>query len=308
MSSENAEETVLKTSIKEEVMEGLLSWRNVNNGFKVIDLEFRADPAKRSDEWLIQSQAGMPRAQWNREYGKTWVVYDGKQVYQDYDDVSHTLTGNIIVGSKSKLISGWDAGPNDINLAWCLGVVMGNGTAVTIIDEYYVDDGDIADFVEVVSSRLQLEWAKLGGFSIHVADQSVFTQSGIASDAKKPGKAVADIMRQHGMNPIPGEISFTKRRQVVEKMLVTAFKWNNGSMVPRLRIHERCEFLREAMQGGYAFPRVASGVGGEYRPTPIKNKFSHLANAMEYLCSRLSAVSMSIPYENKPLPRRLATF
>lgn len=289
-------------------MEGVLAWRNTSNGFKVVDLEFRADPLKRSDEWISQSQAGMPRSQWNREFGKIWIVYDGKPVYQDYDDVTHTVVGNIVVPSRAKLISGWDAGPNDVNLAWCLGVVLSGGLAVTIIDEYYADDGDIHDFVEVVGSRLQLEWSKLGGFSLHVADQSVFTKTGVAGDAKTPGKAVADIMRQHGMNPIPGEISFAKRRQVVEKMLVTAHKWSGGMMVPRLRIHERCSFLREGLQGGYAYPKVAGGIGGDYKPTPIKNKFSHVANAMEYLCSKLELANFHIPYENGPLPRRVSNF
>jgi hypothetical protein len=299
---------VIHVAQHDEVMPGLTAWRNRNNGFFVIDLEYSADPDKRSESWILSSQAGMPKAQWNREFGKTWIVYDGKPVYQDYDDEIHTAKGDIVVPPRAKLLSGWDGGPNDVNLAWCLGVVLPYANAVTIIDEYYVDDGDIYDFVEVVATRLNLEWAKLGGFSIHVADQSVFTTSGLGGGAKTPGKAMADVMRQHGMAPIPGEISFAKRRQSVENLLVKSYKWINGVMVPRLRVHERCAFLREGLQGGYSYPRVAGGIGGEYKPMPVKNKFSHVCNALEYMCSKLDAAMMQIPFENQRLPRRVSTF
>jgi hypothetical protein len=299
---------VIKVAQHDTVMEGVTAWRNSSNGFCVIDLEFTADPDKRSEAWLLSSQSGIPKAQWQREFGKTWIIYDGKAVYQDYDDDIHTARGDIIVPQKAKLLSGWDGGPNDVNLAWVLGIVLPYANAVTIIDEYYVDDGDIYDFVEVVATRLQLEWAKLGGFSIHIADQSVFTQSGMGGSKSAPGKAMSDVMRSHGMSPIPGEISFAKRRQSVEQLLIKSYKWINGQIVPRLRIHERCAFLREGLQGGYCYPKVAGGIGGEYKPTPIKNRFSHVCNALEYLCSRLESATMIVPYEGKPLPRRASNF
>ena len=292
-------ESILSTAHVESVMEGVTFWRNVHNGFAVADLSYWADPAKRGPEWIIQSQAGVPKAEWNREYGSTWTVYEGKSVYQDYDDDGHVLVGDIVAPRRTRLISGWDGGPNDVNLAWVLGIVIPGEVAVIWIDEYQIDDGDIYDFVQVVGSKLNLEWAKLGGFSLHVADQSVFT----ASNVVKGGKAMADIMRQHGMAPIPGEISFAKRRAGVERLLKETFKFSNGKMIPKWRVHERCSFLREAMRGGYAYPKIAGGVGGEYKPTPLKNKFYHICNAMEYAASRLQMTHMEIPYEGKTLPR-----
>src|SRR5439155_21385127 len=196
-------------------MPGVEWWTNVANGFTVIDLKYKADPAKRSDEWYKQARAGMPAAEFEREYGDTWIVYEGKPVYQDYDEEHHLYSGTIRALRRSRLISGWDAGPNDVNLAWCLGLVAPGDQHIIIIDEYQVDDGDVQDFVQVVNSRLRLEWYKLGGFSIHVADQSVFTKSGISNSS------VADLMRQHGFSPIPGEISFAKRRAAVERLLAT---------------------------------------------------------------------------------------
>ena len=76
----------------------------------------------------------------------------------------------------------------------------------------------------------------------------------------------------------------------------------NGRPVMCWMVHERCVLLREAMRGGYAYPEVMGGVGGQYKETPMKNKFSHIANAMEYACSKLLIAGLSIPYEGKALP------
>jgi hypothetical protein len=139
---------------------------------------------------------------------------------------------------------------------------------------------------------------KLGGFSLHVTDQSVFTKSNVVKD----GRSMADIMRMQGMAPIPGEISYAKRRANVEVMLKKLYKHSAGLIVPQWRVHERCTFLREAMKGGYAYPKVAGGVGGEYKPAPMKNKFSHIANAMEYASSKLNIADMQVPFEGRVLP------
>lgn len=283
---------------KRELMPGVHEWNNVHNGFNVIDLEYIADPEKRSDEWRTSTFSGMPRSEREREYGSTWTVYEGKPVYADYDEATHVARGTIIAPRRSKLISGWDGGPNDVYLAWALGLVYVDSLAVTFIDEYYVDDGDIYGFVEVVASRLRLEWAKLGGFSLHFVDQSVFTKSNVV----KGGKAMSDVMREFGMPPIPGETTFAKRRIAVEGLLTRSMRWTNNEMIPRFRVHERCEGIRNAMKGGYAYPKAVSGVGNIYKPLPLKNEFSHIANAVEYACSRISLAQSGVPYENRRLP------
>lgn len=293
-------ETVVKlpSSNKVEILPGYTKWVNAKNGFTIADIEYWADPEKRTEEWKITEQAGMPKARWDREYGSSWIVYDGKPVYQDFKEQVHVARGSIVAMKKSRLISGWDAGPNDVNLAWVLGVMLPYLPAITIIDEYQAEDGDIHSFVEIVVSRLRMEWAQLGGFSIHVVDQSVFTKSGVAQ-----GRAVADIMRKYGLFPIAGEISFSKRRQCVEEMLVKNVAWDSsGIPVPRLRVHERCSLLREAMLGGYHYPKNLGSLGDTYKPLPLKNKFSHISNAMEYAASRVSALDYHIPFEGKKLP------
>lgn len=283
----------IEVQAKTSPMEGIVTWRNPKNGYKVIDLSYKADPRKRSEEWLHDSRSGMARSIWEREYGDTWVVYDGKPVYQTYDEERHLATGTIVVPRRARLISGWDAGPNDINLAWVLGLAVPDEMRVIWIDEYFADDGDGEDFVQTVVGRLRLEWAKIGGFSVHVADQSVFTKSSIVRN--QAISSIADIMRKHMIFPIPGEISISRRRVCVEEMLERYDKW---------KVHERCVMLREGMKGGYAYGKHQSGLGGMYKEVPLKNKFSHIANAMEYACSRMRLIDYEIPYGNvKHLPQ-----
>jgi len=276
-------------------IEGIREYKNPKNGFLVLDVKYTADPRKRTPEWLAEARAGMPTAQWQREYGDLWTVYEGKPVYADFNPVVHEVHGPLVPPRRHRLISGWDAGPTDVSLAWVLGITSVGQRRVQIIDEYQVEDGDVEDFIQVIMSRVRIDWAKLGGRSLDIVDQSMFTPSGIER------RSLVDYMRRHGLSPQPGEISFAKRRGVIENML-TSFSVvdASGKIIPDLTIHERCQFLREAMRGGYCYNKLRGG--GEYKETPLKNKFSHIANAMEYLCSRLESVSIKVPYEGKPLP------
>ena len=289
----------LITVNKTVVAEGITTWTNRSNGFKIIDLEYKADPSKRDPEWLRVQKKGMPRAEFNREYGSKWVVYEGKPVYDDYDPDIHDLRGPIYALRRCRLVSGWDGGPADTNLAWALGLAFPDENAVLFIDEFWVNDGDVPGFVEVVKTRLALEWFKIsGGFSIHIADPSVFTPNNITKSS------MADEMRKQGMAPIPGAVSWSARRSaVIDLMTKTHRSKANGQVVPAWRVHERCEMIREACGGGYHYPKAALGVGGQFKPLPVKNEFSHVMNAVEYACSKLGAASMNIPYEGRPLPR-----
>lgn len=289
---------VVLTEEKQRIQIGLHKWKNSNNGFTVFDLEYTADPEKRSDEWKKTTFAGIPKAEREREYGSTWLVYDGKPVYPDYDDEAHKLVGNIIAPRRAKLISGWDGGPNDLYLAWCLGLVYTDTLSITFIDELVTDQGDVEEFVETVGSRLKLEWLKLGGFSIHIVDPAAFTETQLV----RGGRSMASIMRQYNMPPIPGEVTYGKRKGAVQKLMKEAMTWVDGQMVPKFRVHERCIAIRSAMKGGYAYPKVAGGVGNVYNPKPIKNEHSHIANAVEYACSRLTLTTQSVPFEGRRMP------
>jgi len=283
--AEERDSPVVVPTNKVTLMEGVTSWKNLNNKFLVVDLQHTADPNKRSPEWIAEARAGS--VNYAREYGSKWTIYEGKRVYPTYSRDRHCMTGSIYALKRARLVSGWDGGPTDVNLAWSLAIVDPEGPRVRFIDEYHADDGDAMDFFQVVSARLKLEWFKLGGFSLHVSDQACFTKSNIEKSS------LADMARKFGFSFIPGEISFVKRRSGVETLL---------KQYDAFKVHERCVLIDEALGGGYVYPKVMGGVGGMYKETPLKNKFSHIANTIEYVCSRLSIAARQIPYEGKRLP------
>lgn len=296
------EEALRLATDKKLLMEGLTMWTNPVNKFTVLDLEYKADPSKRSEAWKIAAFSGMPKSQLNREYGSTWTVYEGKPVYPDFDVEVHVMHGDIIVPKRSRLISGWDGGPNDLNIAWAVGITGRDGSII-VIDEFAADNGDLYSVVEEAQARLGLEWQKLGGFSLHIADQAIFTPTRIM----KRERSMADVLREHGMSPIPGEQAFGKRRELLMKLMTSYFKAHDGGMVPKFRVHERCKLTIESLNGGYAYPKRHGG-GDLYNPKPIKNKHSHIANAVEYMVSRINAAHTYIPYEGRRLPKMESTF
>lgn len=64
--------------------EGLEIWRNPKNQFVVARLHFRADPAKRSEKWLKEAQAGMTPEKFAREYCIDWTSILGAKVFPEF--------------------------------------------------------------------------------------------------------------------------------------------------------------------------------------------------------------------------------
>jgi hypothetical protein len=54
---------------------------------------------------------------------------------------------------------------------------------------------------------------------------------------------------------------------------------------PAIIIDPSCETLRRGMLGGYLFKIVQeAGVNDRYKEEPSKNEFSHVCDALQYVC------------------------
>jgi hypothetical protein len=69
------------------------------------------------------------------------------------------------------------------------------------------------------------------------------------------------------------------RVQAVESLLGQLYDGR-----PRLAISLNCRTLIAALEGGYCYEKSRRNDTGELRTTPSKNRFSHLADALQYLC------------------------
>ena len=79
---------------------------------------------------------------------------------------------------------------------------------------------------------------------------------------------------------IPAEQGLYARIQSVDQMLA-----RNGGIV----IDPRCTRLINGFIGGYVYPEKI-GIAGEFLAQPMKNSFSHIHDALQYLCSKLFSV------------------
>ena len=89
-----------------------------------------------------------------------------------------------------------------------------------------------------------------------------------------------DVVNSQGIPLTPAPTNdFTLRREAVGRALTRLTILGR----PALVIHPRCKVLRKAMNGGYCYKRVASSGSEKFRDKPDKNKFSHVAEALQYL-------------------------
>lgn len=61
---------------------------------------------------------------------------------------------------------------------------------------------------------------------------------------------------------------------------------------PAFVLSPNCHFIRKAMNGAYHYDKDPKGSGEEYRPMPVKNFASHVADSLEYLCMYLAEKEM----------------
>ena len=62
---------------------GLKIRRNTNNRFVVCELDYFADPGKRSPEWEAEAKAGMTAAAWAKEYLRDATAMYGQRVFSE---------------------------------------------------------------------------------------------------------------------------------------------------------------------------------------------------------------------------------
>lgn len=60
---------------------------------------------------------------------------------------------------------------------------------------------------------------------------------------------------------------------------------------PGLLVSPKCKTLRKGFQGGYQYRRLQVS-GDRYTDKPDKNQYSHIHDAMQYVCSSLFSGSL----------------
>lgn len=256
-------------------LEGIELWRNPQNKFVVVDLHYTANPAKRGKEWREAVRASLPLRDFLMEYEKSWQTFEGKPVYADFKAGWHSMPGTIEPEMHKPLIICVDFG---LTPAMLICQLIGN--QLRIMEEFLESDGSIKKLSALVWKHLRMhyeEWTR--SESTREMIKCYIDPAGFKR-VETDERTCAGIMRENGFQTIlPGPVDWESRKGAVEDFLIHAYKGE-----PSLLISEaRCPILIEGFNGGYQYPEKAFDI----EPTlirPIKNKFSHPHDALQYGC------------------------
>ena len=261
---------------------GLRIWHNPRNGFKGIELHYTADPDKRTDEWLEQAKFGMDEKNWATEFELSWETYGGEPVYgSEFNKDLHIVKSLKADPDVPFLFRGWDFG--------------GNHSAVVC---QHVDGQlrVLAEFpnrgfnTRVIAKEIVDECTRMFGDNFKWTE--FIDPSGLWEGKTSTGMACADVMRGLGLDIVPGIQEPTKRIDAVMKLLVSM---KNGK--PCFLIDSSCSMLINGFCGGYHYPEKVTK--NQKSNKPDKNDYSHIHDALQYVCTRLGHQAMTNDYLNE---------
>lgn len=265
-------------------LEGVEVWKNPKNGFTVVDLHYTADPKKRSVAWREAVRQSMPARDYQMEYERSWQTFEGKPVHIDFNKALHVAKSPISVEPGIPLLLGWDFG---LTPACLLTQLVGR--RLHVLKEFVEENGSISKLGPVVWNYLFLNYLTW----MHNIDEQVISYVDPAGFQKSQAdeKTCVEVLRYCGdiRNPQkrtgfrkihPGPVGWEDRRKAVEDYLTATY--GEG---PAFLIDETgCPITVEGFSGGYRYPDKAMEVQ-PHLVRPIKNKYSHPHDALQYLCA-----------------------
>lgn len=213
--------------------------------------------AGKTDDWIKIFILG--------QYGTT---ADGKPVYPEYSDKIHCAEDDLEINRASPIFLGWDFG---LTPACIVGQITPKGQLV-ILEEFIGEDMGVRQFAdEIVKPALMTKYSGLRIISRG-------DPAGVSRSQSNERTCYQELF-EVGIASEPADTNdFIPRRESV------AFFLNRlAGGDPGFVLSPNCRTLRKGFLGGYRYERLK--VAGErYRDRPVKDRFSHPHDALQYLC------------------------
>jgi len=247
--------------------------------------------------------------------GKTsgWIkVYVGNQiggvehdlaVYKNWITDTHVAKGTLLPLENVPLTFGWDFG---LTPGCVIGQWMPNGRLV-VLKEIYRENSGAERFCKTVFEEMR----KDGRFDAFLAEDTDanLRQFTVWGDPAGDQRAQTDevtpftILNNNGFRARPAPTNDPGLRiDAVDALLTTMIDGHPGYLVD-----PSCRMLIRGFEGKYMYEQSRTqSKDGEHRDTPKKNKFSHLHDANQYLCSSNGEINrmMSGRRRGEEAPRR----
>jgi hypothetical protein len=200
------------------------------------------------------------------DYG---FIKEGRPIYPEWADHQHVQAPSVLAALSSTLLLGVDFG---LTPAAVFGQRDPKDGQLQIIHEITSESlGATRFFEEVVT---YLKQAHPGRTVRGWGDPAGEQRSQV--DERTP----YNVALAAGLPLVPTHTNdFTIRREAVANALTRLTLLGRPSLV----IASECITLRKAMAGGYALKRIQVSGQERFREVPEKNRFSHVAEALQYL-------------------------
>jgi hypothetical protein len=202
--------------------------------------------------------------------GKYGYTSEGKAVIEQFNDNVHVALSIIRPIDNQPIYLGIDFG---LNPSVVLAQITSRGRLL-IIDEFVSDGMGLENFLK----NILLPQLRGNYFGMRI-DGGYGDPAGTAKSPTDESTCFG-VLRDNGfrqIRPCPTN-ALLPRAAAVESFLTRMI---DGE--PALVISPKCVMLRKALNGGYHRQKIP-GTLNEYSDVPFKNIFSHIAEALEYLC------------------------
>lgn len=195
--------------------------------------------------------------------GKPGVLVRGKLVYANFKREYHVAKTPLKWSGSGTIYRGWD---NSGNTPACLVGYLPTAGQIHILKEFHTDRLGIVDFTNNVVHQCNVLYpgAKYADYA-DPAGEATFSKRGGGFTSN------AELMRECGVDTKAADQNPTARITAVDQQL---------SKIDAVLIDPECVRLINGFLGGYCYPETRSG---EFGSGPIKNRFSHIHDAAQYL-------------------------
>lgn len=269
-------------------MEGIDYWENPRNGFTVIDLSHRANPAKRDPEFEESLRRTLPIHIYRMEYGKSWSNFEGKAVYEDFNEYVHTLKTKPKYQVGLPLLLGWDSS----GLTPAVVVCQLQGEQLFVFREIIGIGMGAVRFVPHVKEQLALHFPTI------TLDQTIsFIDPAGMKKSETNERTYFQYIVEAGFAQVrPGPLTWEKRKESVDELLVGLIRGQG-----KIQIYEPdCPVLVTGFKGGFRYPDSITNVEPD-KVRPIKDIHSHPHDAFQYLAGGFKLYKIT-NYNNFNIP------
>lgn len=257
-------------------LEGVEVRKNAKNKFVVFTLHYKSDPDKRDPKYIEQIKASMPIRQFRQEYDLVWDSFEGLPVYGDWNPQIHGINRRIDPQIGLPLLIGMDFGLTPAAIVCQL-----QEETLCCLKEYTAQNMGVKRFLAMIIPQMKVDfplWLDLRKDYACFIDPSGFFRKDTDETT------CASVIEEAGFGKIiPGPVQWDERKNAVESWL-TRYVKNGACFQVSL---PNCPLLVQGFNGGYRYPDKVLEKEPTQKLRPIKDRYSHIHDALQMVCSKL---------------------